>query len=370
MGGISRYSRYQVTAWRELLAPESVRVLSLLGPDEASFEEPFHVDFTAHGVTARAKAAFVARALAEAATWRPDVIHVAHLHLSALARALAFVARGRSVINIYGVEVWSGAGFESAWGLRSADFVISDSHFTADYVTAHGMRLGRPMVVINDCVDVARFSPGKPRPEVVSRYRLPDPETGVNLMSLGRISSDAAHKGFERLVSVFAALAPRFPHLRLILAGRGDLVETLQRLAASHGLSERVHFPGRIRDADLPDVYRAAHVFSLAGDRGVDRGEGVPLTPLEAAACGIPVIVGNQDGSVEAAVDGETGFVIDPFDLARHAECVSALITQPALRNWMGEKARARIVTAFSFAGFVQRHRDLMTTFGSPGRPS
>jgi glycosyltransferase involved in cell wall biosynthesis len=72
------------------------------------------------------------------------------------------------------------------------------------------------------------------------------------------------------------------------------------------------------------------------------------------------VIVGNQDGSREAAVDGETGYVIDPFDLARHAECVRALATRPELRASMGERARARVVSEFSFTGFADHHRELM----------
>src|SRR5439155_13792601 len=99
--------------------------------------------------------------------WRPDVIHVAHLHMAAMARTLAVLARGRAVLNIYGLEVWSARRVGAAWGLRSADLVISDSQFTAEYVATHGMRTARPVVVIHDCVDVDKFSPDPPSAEVV-----------------------------------------------------------------------------------------------------------------------------------------------------------------------------------------------------------
>ena len=54
-----------------------------------------------------------------------------------------------------------------------------------------------------------------------------------------------------------------------------------------------------VHEDDLPKFYRASRIFTLVSDRGKGRGEGIPLTPLEAMACGSPIIVGNQDGSQE-----------------------------------------------------------------------
>jgi phosphatidylinositol alpha-1,6-mannosyltransferase len=121
-----------------------------------------------------------------------------------------------------------------------------------------------------------------------------------------------------------------------------------------------VFFTGFLHEEDLPDVYRSAHLFSLVSDRGFGRGEGIPLTPLEAAAVGVPILVGNQDGSQEAVVEGINGFILDPFDIPKNAEAIVTLMKNGALRGKMGRAARERIEKEFAYPKFVQKHRELL----------
>ena len=89
-GGISRYSRYQIKAWREILGEENVHVLSLLGPDENSFEEAFPVTFSAGGVAWMHKIRFTAMAAREA----PKSIHaVSASRGSEIVKATACLSR-------------------------------------------------------------------------------------------------------------------------------------------------------------------------------------------------------------------------------------------------------------------------------------
>ena len=84
-----------------------------------------------------------------------------------------------------------------------------------------------------------------------------------------------------------------------------------------------------IHNNDLPKFYNSAFVFSLVSDRGIGRGEGIPLTPLEAMSCGTPIIVGNHDGSQEAIFPKITnGFLINPFDLQAHEKNILELFNQ------------------------------------------
>jgi phosphatidylinositol alpha-1,6-mannosyltransferase len=234
-------------------------------------------------------------------------------------------------------------------------------------VQAHRAGRHAKVGVIWDCVDVHKLTPGAPRPEALRRYGIPDPTTGLNLLTLGRLSQDAAHKGYDRLLAVFARAAATVPELRLIFAGRGNLVAPLRERAAQMGLADRVFFTGAVHEDDMGDVYRSAHVFSLVSDRGRQRGEGLPLTPLEAAACGVPIIVGNQDGSQEAVVGEQNGFVVDPFDLDGHARRLIQLARRPELRARMGRAARERAEGALSYTRFVDEHRALFQTWFGPG---
>jgi phosphatidylinositol alpha-1,6-mannosyltransferase len=358
-GGISRYNRYQITALRELIGEPQVRVYSVRGPAEGDFDTPFHVTWSAggsdpkRGASRGQKAALVARMAGDALRYRPRLIVSAHVNLSSLALALARLVRARAVLNVYGLEVWSGLRRDAAWGLRGSDLVIADCHFTARYLAeAHLRSAGAPTHVLWDCVDTSRFRPAPARPEVLRRYGIPDPDAHVNLLTLGRLVPDAAYKGFDRLLRAFCSIASAAPALRLVYAGKGPLVEELRREATARGVADRVVFTGMVHEHDLPDVYRSCHVFSMIGDRGPLRGEGIPLSPLEAAACGKPVLVGNQDGSQEAAVDGVTGYVLDPFEAETHARRLVQLAMDPAHRERMGQAARRRILEHHDYRVF------------------
>lgn len=359
-GGISRYSRYQISSLREILGNGNLQVYSLLGPDEESFEEPFEVDWYAGGNGFFKKAAFVLRVSAASFIHRPLIIWSAHVSFSAVIHIIAWVIGAKTVVNEYGAEAWSGLSWDAKWGLKRISYVVSDCHFTARYLENEGFRPEGSIVVLWDCVDLDKFSPGKPNPKVLKKYGIPDPEKGINLLTLGRMGREADYKGYSRLLEVFMKVTDEMPELRLIYAGRGELVEDLREKARQLGLENRVFFTGMVSEEDLVDIYRSSHIFSLVSERGVGRGEGVPLTPLEAAACGLPILVGNQNGSQEAVIEGVNGFVIDPFDLESHAKAIVNLVKDLALRKRLGHAARKRIEDNFSYAIFREKHRPLL----------
>ena len=82
----------------------------------------------------------------------------------------------------------------------------------------------------------------------------------------------------------------------------------------------------------------------MTQDRSDGRGEGIPLTPLEAAACAKPIIVGNEDGSREAVVEGVNGFIVSPRDPDALRGALEQLLVRDELRDSMGRAARSRIL--------------------------
>lgn len=358
-GGISRYSRYEISALHAIFGADNVRTLSVLGPDEDSFEERVAVNWAAHGTGTQAKAAFAAHTIAHTIWWRPQIIHSAHVNLGGLATLAARFAGATTVLNTYGVEVWSGMRWDARQGLERSDVVVSDCHATADYLEQSGLRPKGTTTVIWDCVDLRRFYPKLPDPRVLQRYGIPDPTEHFVLMTLGRLSQAAAYKGYERLLSVFASIAQSCPEVMLVYAGSGDMSAELRNKAATLGLAGRVIFTGSVREDDLPDVYRSASLFSLVSERGPGRGEGLPLTPLEALACGVPIIVGNEDGSREAVQGSVNGFVISPHDLERHSSIIREVLAKRELRARLSEGAVRSAQDHFSYSAFEQKHRVL-----------
>ncbi|HEX2826077.1 MAG TPA: glycosyltransferase family 4 protein [Burkholderiales bacterium] len=366
-GGISRYNRFQIRALREIAGEANVQVFSLLPRSKDDLEEPFDVAWapvsSSHTLN---KLDFSARVALRALRSKPDVIWVAHVYMSPLAVGLARMVKAKTVLNTYGLEVWSGLSPPRQRGLRACEEVIADCRFTARYLEDSGYRAPDSVKVIWDTVDVSRFTPGLPPRSVVEKYRIPDPAAHVNLLTLGRMSRGADHKGYRRLLEAFALAAPRVPELRLVYGGSGELVEVLRERAHALGFGDRVHFTGSVHEADLPDVYRCGHIFSLVSDRSTGRGEGVPVTPLEAAACALPILVGNQDGSPEAVEAGGNGYVLDSFDLPAHAEAIVELARSPESRSRMGAAGARRVNSEFSYNTFRDKHRAFLESLSSP----
>jgi phosphatidylinositol alpha-1,6-mannosyltransferase len=359
-GGISRYCRYQIEALRELLGPEQVRTLSLLGPTHDGFETPF--DVTWHGGNSTASFAarfrFVLQALRHAVVWRPDVIHCAHVNLTPLVALLKLLSGATTVLNVYGLELWSGLSKARATHLARIDRVIADCHATAHHVVSEKMHPAAP-TVIWDCADLDRFRPGPPSPHLAARYGLPDLDAHRVVLTLGRLSVSARHKGFDRLLDTWGNVRERTPKARLVIAGQGDDAERLEAKAAELGHADSVIFTGPIDEQDLAAIYRAAHVFCLVSDKGPGRGEGIPLTPIEALASGLPVVVGDEDGSREAVDGCRNGIVVSPRDPRTIANALVTLLTETGdARETRVIEARAVAEERFGYQAFAFKHKN------------
>ncbi len=248
----------------------------------------------------------------------------------------------------------------SAWGrvppmrqaarrvLRGASAVVA----IGDYPRLECERVAGgplPTVVIPPGVDAQRFVPLDETARAAARLRLGlDPDRPV-VLGLSRL---VPRKGFDVLIRAVAALGP---DVQLAIGGAGRDSRRLAALARRNDV--HVHFLGRIADVDLPAAYGCADVFAmLCRDRwGGLEAEGFGIVFLEAAACGVPQIAGRSGGSHEAVSDGETGFVVDPRDVAAVRDALGDLLADGGARSRMGAAARARAVDQFSYETLVAR---------------
>jgi phosphatidylinositol alpha-1,6-mannosyltransferase len=83
--------------------------------------------------------------------------------------------------------------------------------------------------------------------------------------------------------------------------------------------------------------------------------EGFGIVFLEAAACAVPSVAGRSGGSHEAVVDGETGYVVAPRDVAAVREAIGTLLADDVLRTRMGKAARTRVEREFDYDLLVQK---------------
>jgi phosphatidyl-myo-inositol dimannoside synthase len=119
--------------------------------------------------------------------------------------------------------------------------------------------------------------------------------------------------------------------------------------AAALGVTNKVVFTGKIADSEKQDHYRLADVFVMPSV-----GEGFGIVLLEAAACGIPIVGSEADGSKEALLHGRLGRLVDPFS---RIDIVNAVADE--LRS-SSPKVRNPLVEYFSASEFDKRVNELV----------
>lgn len=170
-------------------------------------------------------------------------------------------------------------------------------------------------------------------------------ELGISGRSLviifvGRLTKD---KGIAELVSAFDALTDRIANLHLVLVGpfepdRDPLPsETLERIRDN----PRIHSVGFSR---TPEKYLAASdIFCLPSYR-----EGFGSVVVEAAAMGLPSVITQVTGLIDAVVEGETGLIVPPKNAHELAKALGHLCASIELRHTLGQKGKRRVEREFS----------------------
>jgi glycosyltransferase involved in cell wall biosynthesis len=175
------------------------------------------------------------------------------------------------------------------------------------------------------------------------------PRTARAVVALGRLSDE---KGVDMLLESWARLAPRHPDWHLRVFGSGEDEEPLRAQCTALGLDGSVHWCGSTDD--VQGALRSGSVFVQSS-----RGEGFPLSLMEAMAVGLPCCAFDcAPGVREIVRDGEDGLLAPPGHTDALAACLDRLMTDDGLRARMGEQAR-RNVRRFAPEAVVDRWEEL-----------
>lgn len=160
---------------------------------------------------------------------------------------------------------------------------------------------------------------GREREAVLTRY-------GVRMPYVLYLGGINARKNIARLFEAFARVRQQHPQLQLVIGGKrqwqtGQIDATYERLQ----LQSCVHFTGYVDDADLPALYSAAEAFVFPS-----LYEGFGLPPLEAMACGTPVVTSNVSSLPE--VVGDAALLVDPYSVDAIAAAITRVLDDATLR--------------------------------------
>jgi phosphatidylinositol alpha-1,6-mannosyltransferase len=211
--------------------------------------------------------------------------------------------------------------------LAGCDEIIVVSEFTLAAVRSLVGTGPQPRIsLIRNGVDTRRFRPSAKSAELLALYQL---EGCFVFVSVCRLLEK---KGIDHTIRAFTRVLRRHPASRYLIVGTGPYQDTLAALAAAEGVADRVVFAGQVSDDDLAEHYQLGDVFVMP-NRRLENGdtEGFGLVFLEANACGLPVIAGNDGGSTDAVQHGLNGLVVDGRSVDRIADAMLAMQEDPTL---------------------------------------
>lgn len=171
------------------------------------------------------------------------------------------------------------------------------------------------------------------------------------VLQLGRM---VPRKGVDNVIKALALMRRSVSNVRLLIVGGGSAdadplqcpeIGRLQSIAEELGVSASVNFVGRKDRSMLKYYYSAADVFVTT-----PWYEPFGITPLEAMACGRPVIGANVGGIKHSVADGETGYLVPPKNPEALADRLTHLLSQPLLLKTMQAAALKRVHGLFTWA--------------------
>ncbi|QBI52387.1 glycosyltransferase [Streptomonospora litoralis] len=248
-----------------------------------------------------------------------------------------------SLRSVIGVGAWR----DFVRVTSEADHVTTPTRIAAQLLLEKGFH--RPVEAVSCGTDLHRFRPPEggdaERARIRRRLGVPDRPT---LAFVGRLD---AEKNIGELVEALGHMTDS--DAQLVVAGTGPQRSHLEELAEQCGVADRVHLLGFVPDVDLPDVYHAADVFTIAGTAELQS-----IATLEAMASGLPVVAADALALPHLVQTGHNGYLYPPGSAGDLAKYAGEILANPRDRARMGEASR-RLVSQHDHQASLARYEEI-----------
>ena len=205
-------------------------------------------------------------------------------------------------------------------------------------------------------IDTQHFAPKIARGDLIEKYRLDGRRV---IVSVGRL---VHRKGQDELVKAMPKILEQFPDAILLFVGEGPIKQMLFNSAKQLGVLPKVVFAGRVSHHDLPDYICLGEIFAMpvrSRFSGLEV-EGLGIVYLEASACGLPVIVGNSGGAVDAVLDKKTGLLVDGTKSDQIADAICELLANPERAKQMGAAGRDWVINNWQLSSWSEKFNKVL----------
>ncbi|NDK54518.1 glycosyltransferase family 4 protein [Pontibacter fetidus] len=281
-----------------------------------------------------------------------DVLLIGHINLAPIALLSKLINPKLKIILIaHGIDVWYKLPWVKRKLLRMVDLILSVSSFTkAKLVEDQKVDQNKIKLFPNTLDPYFQFPAKFDKPSYLEqRYNLD--ESDKVILSVCRLSSQEGYKGYDTVIKSLPQVLKSEPTVKYVIVGKYDQKEydRIISLSKKAGVEDQVILTGYILEEELTDHYLLGDVFVMPS-----REEGFGIVYIEAMACGLAVIAGNADGSVDALDHGNLGTLVDPTN----TNDIAVAITKELKSNRTTELKKVlqfRVIDKFGFDCFKTR---------------
>lgn len=193
--------------------------------------------------------------------------------------------------------------------------------------------------IIPNGVDIDKFHPKKIEKE--------EKDDAPIIFFLSLLDEYHQYKGLDYLLKAIKIVRNKKHNPKLIVGGKGALLDYYREMAGSMGLKESVEFVGFIPDEQITDYYSKANVFVLPSISSIQEGFGI--VALEALACQTPVITTEIVGVARDLEQINGGIIVPPKDPEKLADAIIKIIKDEELQKKMGENGRKLVEDKYTW---------------------
>lgn len=264
--------------------------------------------------------------------------NIKHITYQELAYLLKFIKLKKTIVTCYDLIPWAYDKNRSfLWknnmkGLKNAAQIITVSEFSKSEIIKYLKYPEDKIDVIYGAVDHDIYYGNRNR-EILKRLNIPE-----NFKIILYVGSEQPRQNVNLLIKAFSKLKNKLPNIKLLKVGNPHSYgerEKLLKLIGKLGLEQDVIFIGSVLEEELPKWYNAADLLVYPCFYA-----GFGLPPLEAMACGTPVITSNTTSLPE--VIGDAGIMINPHDHDVLSDKMHEVLINEGLKNEMVKKGFKR----------------------------
>ncbi len=294
-------------------------------------------------------------------TFKPTLLLCGHVSLAPTVHLLSRQTGVPYLSCAYGLECWGDLWPQDDFAFRRSKGILSISQWTKHILLergypASGIRIVHPIMA--------------PEFEKIPAPQGKAPERPFTLLTVSRLDASEQYKGQDHVLEALHRLRLTNDKIkvRYIIQGDGDDLPRLQRLAREFNVLDWVEFHPKVTDRKaLAETYRSADLFVMPSRFGrwdkKWRGEGFGIVYVEAAAFGVPSVAYACGGATDIIIDGTTGWLVDPDNIAELARLIEELMEKRTLIQEAGQKAYRHVMDHFTHRKMKEQLKNALADY-------